>query len=49
MVFAEGSSMDLDCQRYATEAEAKTGHTEVVVVVAATLDDAIVMDAEEDS
>jgi hypothetical protein len=45
MVFAEGSS-DLACRRYSTEAQAREGHAEMVTVVAATVDDAIVMDAE---
>lgn len=30
MVFNEGSSEDLDCIRYATEAEAKAGHQVLV-------------------
>lgn len=45
MVFGLGSDEEL-CRRYATEAEARAGHTEVVVTVAATLDDPIVMDIE---
>lgn len=45
MVFAEGSE-DQDCRRYTTEDQAKAGHVEMVTVVAATLDDAIVMDVE---
>ena len=44
MVFAEGSSLDEDCHRYCTEAEAKQGHTASVATVAATLVDPIVMD-----
>lgn len=47
MVFAEGSSMDEDCRRYATQAQAQAGHVEMVTIVAATLDDPIVMDAEQ--
>lgn len=47
MVFAEGSGVDLDCRRYPTEAAAMREHVEVVVSVAATLTDPIVMDAEE--
>lgn len=46
MVFAEGSSTDLDCRRYPTLALAEAGHVETLAVVAATVNDAIVMDAE---
>lgn len=47
MVFAEGGSRDEDCNRYASLKDAEAGHVEMVTVVAATLDDAIVMDAED--
>jgi hypothetical protein len=47
MVFGEGCDLDLECWRYSTLAAAEEGHAEVVTVVAATLDDAIVMDAED--
>lgn len=46
MVFAAGSSSDLECERYATEAQAREGHTAMVVSVSAGLTDPIVMDAE---
>lgn len=44
MVFAEGSSMDVECRRYCTEAEAVAGHVEMVAYVASELRDPIVMD-----
>jgi hypothetical protein len=44
MVFGD-DEMDLDCRRYATETESRKGHTEMVVAVAATVDNPIVMDA----
>lgn len=44
MVFGEGSH-DEDCVRCATEAQAREGHTEMVIVVAAEMTDPIVMDA----
>ncbi|WP_086846925.1 hypothetical protein [Amycolatopsis kentuckyensis] len=46
MVFAEGSSHDEQCDRYSTLADAERGHVEMVTVVAATLSDPVVMDAE---
>lgn len=46
MVFAEGSSADLDCERYSTETEAREGHTAMVVTLAATLATPVVMDAD---
>lgn len=45
MVFAEDWD-GLDCRRYCTQAQARQGHIEMVTIVASTLDDAIVMDAE---
>ncbi len=32
-----GDMLDLDCQRYATEEQAREGHAEMVVVVSATV------------
>lgn len=46
MVFAEGSSLDLNMDRYATEQAAREGHTAMIVEVCAELTDPIVMDAE---
>lgn len=46
MVFAGDGLGEFDCTRYATEAAARTGHRETVTVVAATLDNAIVLDEE---
>lgn len=46
MVFGDGSQ-DLDIRRYATEAQARSGHVEMVTIVAATLDDAVVMDVSK--
>lgn len=46
MVFAEGSSEDLSCERYVTESAAREGHTAMVVTVAADLGDPIVTDME---
>lgn len=36
MVFGDGPEHDLDCRRWATEAEALAGHEEVVTLVRAT-------------
>lgn len=46
MVFGDGRA-GLDCSRYATEAQARAGHEETVTVVAATVDDPIIMDAAD--
>lgn len=43
VVFAEGSSADETCQRYHSVEAARAGHVETVTVVAATLEDPIVM------
>lgn len=43
MVFGDGSE-DLGCARYCTEQQAREGHTAMVVSVAATLTDPIVID-----
>lgn len=46
LVFAEGSWLDVDGERYATEEEARRGHVAMVVSVAAEMTDPIVMEGE---
>lgn len=46
MVFGDGKC-DLSQDRYATEAQARAGHDEMVAVVAATVTDPVVMDAAD--
>lgn len=46
MVFAEGSMLDLGCRRYCTEAEARAGHTQMVVETTQGLTDPLVIDVE---
>jgi hypothetical protein len=45
MVFRSGKWTDLECARYATEAEARKGHATMVATVAGWLTDAEVTDA----
>lgn len=47
MVFGEGSSVDEAMDRYATLKEAEEGHRSMVVTVAATLEDPVVMETAE--
>lgn len=39
MVFAAGTAYDMDCRRYATEADAQAGHDELVLLLRATVQD----------
>jgi hypothetical protein len=48
MVFGDGA-LDHACRRYMTEATARAGHVEEVTIVASSLDDPVVMDAEPDT
>lgn len=47
MVFGQGSSLDLDCERYATEDAARRGHDEMLLLVRATMTDPIIVDMYE--
>lgn len=47
MVFAEGSSLDEQMARYSTEAQARAGHTALVIEVATGMVDPIVIDVED--
>ncbi len=47
MVFGDGS-LDLDCWRYTTEGQARRGHDDAITMVAATMDDPVIMDVDGD-
>jgi hypothetical protein len=48
MIFGDGR-LDLECWRYATEEAAYKGHEETVTVVAATMDDPVIMATTADA
>jgi hypothetical protein len=45
MVFGDSEESELCCERYATESQAREGHTAMVVTVSAEMKDPVVMDA----
>lgn len=48
MVFSSSQELEHDCQRYPTEEQALRGHDEVVTVVAATMDDPVIINVDEE-